>query len=293
MEKDNSLLCEKRKASIPIWRGKVKKKFLAKHAHLLCRKDPAVGVLITCNTGMDANALGQARSLLDALFAEFYPNASAQWPERVRKRELEIDHEFLSSDSETEKDSINSSLHRTKLSDRKFQAYDTGSPGYLFIRFRNNACPSDFIHKTVQKLCSLDSKKDVGDLKRKLRYCQRWLPVEHCCPANLVDLRKASTEFVVPKLKQLAPTRSAPLKLAVIANVLSNAKFTKTQAVMAVADQIPDSSSYCINLKDPDYTIMISVIKSVATFCILPRYRENLKYNLNSLLEARGKALSL
>ena len=135
---------------MPIYNSKFKTKYLAKHALLIRQKDPATGILITCQKARETRALGQAKALLESMLSNLFPDSQSIWPDRTDPDDLEIDREFIEDTGDDEKDIEvvrNGSDAKGGKKDRTLQAVDTASAGCIFYRFRINVNPVDFTQK--------------------------------------------------------------------------------------------------------------------------------------------------
>ncbi|KAJ3036163.1 hypothetical protein HDV00_003019 [Rhizophlyctis rosea] len=167
--------------------------------------------------------------------------------------------------------------------DRRFQAVDAACAGLLFIRFRVDVSPVDFVLKMFDHVQSLPPKEQKK-FAHPVQHCFRFLPITHVCPATLQDIKDTLTPVVQSALSQPSDLSTS---VAVIAEVRNNLSVTRDLAIETVAKMIPNNCT--INLKNPSKVLFISIFKSVCGFAILPRYYELKKYNLHSVVQAASE----
>lgn len=133
--------------SIPIHRHAFKGKYLQKHASLLKNSQNVNGILISCTSKSETRAIGQSRSFLQSMMDTLFPDSNPVWPERNGENNTPSLPKNDETDPISVKDEIvpnDNLLEITK--DRKFQYVDTGCSGLIFVRFRNDIKPTDFMH---------------------------------------------------------------------------------------------------------------------------------------------------
>ncbi|TPX71370.1 hypothetical protein SpCBS45565_g01134 [Spizellomyces sp. 'palustris'] len=157
---------KKQKPTIPISRGKFKNRFLRKHSSLLhnCKSDGLErprGLIITCPVGSETRALGQIRTFLDRYLPLLFPEHKTVWTSRPHALDIDLKivgapdqksggaQEDTGRDADDSEDEINETREESADSknDRKFQAVDAACGGVLFIRFRVDTDPVDFVVK--------------------------------------------------------------------------------------------------------------------------------------------------
>ncbi|KAJ3046712.1 hypothetical protein HK097_000608 [Rhizophlyctis rosea] len=303
---DSPAPAKPKKTTIPITRGKFKNKYLRKHASLLHRHDPAVGLIVTTAVGNETRALGQARFFLDTYLPTLFPDYKTVWLPPPSKLDIDLDIIKSLSDpgvsasgkdegptekvdnrdeEEEEEANVQQPDGETKESrdrpDRRFQAADAACAGLLFIRFRVDVPPVDFMQKVFDHILSLPPP-DQQKLANSVQHCYRFLPITHVCPATLEDINLTITPIIQTHLSNLDPTSS----VAIVAEVRNNLTVTREKVIQAVAKMIPESCK--IDLKNPTKVLFVTVFKSVCGFAILPNYYEWKKYNLHSVLQGRS-----
>ncbi|KAJ3089459.1 hypothetical protein HK102_006360 [Quaeritorhiza haematococci] len=180
--------------TIPINRHKFKSRYLRKHASLLRKSDPARGLLISCNVRQETRALGQARSFLDHYLPLLFPSHQPLWhhlapasdvPDLPNEDGSENDEDQdttkpeLQEKTETNDDQADSTQasnqkeeepKEKQREDRKFQAVDTACAGVIFLRFRVDVTPVEFLDKLFDHFLTL-SKQEQSLVAKQLSFC--------------------------------------------------------------------------------------------------------------------------
>ncbi|KAJ3323995.1 hypothetical protein HDV06_000971 [Boothiomyces sp. JEL0866] len=227
-QKKNGGKPKKSAGTIPIQRGKFKNRYLRKHASLLHRlDDPATGILVTTHVHQETRALGQARGFLDDYTAKLFPDAQSKWPPPPSR--LDIDLEIVGLKEEKQEIEI------TK--ERYFQAVDSACSGLLFLRFRTNITPLEWINKFCEYFFGLGDK-DKAQLKSIISFCYRFLPVERVCPANMTDIVKTAKELFTDD--KFDKTKS----VAIVIENRNNEGIKKAALIAQLAEVIPPGIKY-------------------------------------------------
>ncbi|GAB5585792.1 hypothetical protein Unana1_00692 [Umbelopsis nana] len=172
----------------PIHRGRFKSKWLSKHSSLLKRSRNAYGLLISCVVGCETRALGQAQQFLLHYIPKFFPGYQSTW-ERIED-DLEIDESIVGLNTK-DYDSAQNGEQKTgeEKKDKVLEAVDCGCSGLVFLRFRINVTPTDFIQKLIGHLLSLSVEDRQKELQR-ISYCSRWIPMDYICNSFEEDIAK-------------------------------------------------------------------------------------------------------
>jgi hypothetical protein len=131
--------------TIPIHRGRFKQKYLAKHALLLRKADPACGILVSCVQSMETRALGLVRAYFDEVCSSLFPEVKPYYAPLPPANDVDLSHELGS-------DQVDSGLIVPEERTALFQVYDSGCSGLLFYRFRNNLSPTVFASRFMGRV---------------------------------------------------------------------------------------------------------------------------------------------
>ncbi|KAJ3299455.1 THUMP domain-containing protein 1 [Borealophlyctis nickersoniae] len=303
----------KKQTTIPITRGKFKNRFLRKHASLLHKSDEVNGVIVTCAVGNETRALGQARNLLDTYLPALFPDYKTVWTAPAATLDIDLD---IINDAESESDpdsdepaprsattGVDSQTsteadgeskapngsNDAARPDRRFQAVDAACSGLLFLRFRVDVSPLDFVLKLFDHAQSL-AQADRSKLNTSIQHCYRWLPITHICPATLDDIKQSLPSLITSRLalpesssSDTSESETRVTTVAIVPEIRNNPNLKRDAVIKTVAAMIPEKGCK-VDLKNPDLVLFINVFKSVCGFAILPRYHALKKYNLQAIL---------
>ncbi|KAL7751279.1 hypothetical protein RI367_003138 [Sorochytrium milnesiophthora] len=276
--------------TIPYHRGAFKLRYLAKHASLLRKGDPAVGVLVSCGPSVETRTLGQSRSFLGNELSLLFPDAQTVYPPRPAPDDVDLTYaENVApppQDDESKPASADPQADRPQRELSKFQAVDSACSGCLFLRFRFDVAPTVFLDRVFEHIKAMDGSEAEKHLK-SVSFCHRFVPIEHTCSAlTLEDMRNELGPLITAELEayQAKPTAPEKPSTAIVFERRNNVMITRDKLIQALAPSIP--STYTINLSSPDITIFISVFKSVAGMSLLPQYTLYKKYNLSQYAAA-------
>ncbi|KAI8823170.1 uncharacterized protein EV422DRAFT_523611 [Fimicolochytrium jonesii] len=334
--------------TLPISRGKFKNRFLRKHSSLLhgTRSDGAEkprGLIVTCPVGAETRALGQIRTFLDTYLPILFPDHVTVWPSQpapldidlaivgegttrpdfygavensksdVRTGEVDTDADEDEVEDERRADDADRTViegkGKEREKDKKFQAVDAACAGLIFIRFRVDTDPVDFVVRLFEHIESLPPAEQAA-LKKGISHCSRLLPVTHTMPSTYPDIRSHLQSTLPTLLAAHQPPQSSPPTiptLAVISEIRNHNTFktvalrdvilecvgadalaseSKTEATEEGAQQ-PTSGHWKISLTNPDVVIFANVFKSVCGVAVLPRYFAWRRYNVQLIGEEK------
>ncbi|KNE65715.1 hypothetical protein AMAG_09697 [Allomyces macrogynus ATCC 38327] len=275
--------------TIPIHRGKFKLRYLQKHAFLIRRADPAVGLLVSCSPATETRAIGQLRSFADAWLPKLFPGAHAVYPDLAPANDIDLQY-VADADDDDDKKTKKPRPVPVDKGDKTalFQMADTGSAGLLFLRFRNSVAPSDFVLRLFDYLAASPDKKQVQE--SDLSFCHRFLPMSHVASAatqtDIVDtfgplLSKVDT--VGLDANDAPATNGRKRSVAIYVEARNAPAINRQSLTIALGEHLPNTM--CGNLKTPDVVILVSVFKSVAGMSIVlgHDYRRLHKFNIQKL----------
>jgi tRNA(Ser,Leu) C12 N-acetylase TAN1 len=260
------------KKTIPIQRGSFKSKYLRKHASLL--QESSRGLLISTLVREETRALGQARTLLETYFLELFPDAIPQWKSETEK---DVDESFINAKMPMQAPNDPATTETNSRKDRFFQAVDTACSGVIFIRFKSNISPLDFMTAFIKHSEQMD-EQTRKDLAHSIRYCHRFVPIEFICPSYLPEIISNVPVFLHEKWPQIQPNETVALLTEI-----RNSTTQKQDVIDSIAKMFPEELK--INLSNPKWTILVSIFKSCCGVSVLPNYKMNAKYNLRALLQ--------
>ncbi|KAJ3374273.1 hypothetical protein GGF31_007792 [Allomyces arbusculus] len=288
-KKNKSLAKTTNTNTIPIHRGKFKLRYLQKHAFLIRRADPAVGLLVSCSPATETRAIGQLRSFADAWLPKLFPDAHAVYPELAPANDVDLQY-VADADGDDDKKPKKPRPAPVDKGDKTalFQMADTGSAGLLFLRFRNNVAPIDFVLRLFDYLAASPDKKHVQGTD--LSFCHRFLPMSHVASAatqtDIVDtfgpLLSNVDTFGLDTNDAPAPD-DRKRSVAIYVEARNAPAIQRQSLALALGEHLPNTM--CVDLKTPDVVILVSVFKSVAGMSIVlgHDYRRLHKFNIQQL----------
>lgn len=156
---------------------------------------------------------------------------------------------------------------------RRFSRLDSGCNGVIFIQMRRrdgDPGPREIVEHMMASTAR--TKKHMS------RFLLRLLPVEVSCYASGEEISRAIT----PIIKQYFPVDAeAPVKFAVQYDARANSGIERMKIIDAVAKSVPEPHK--VDLKNPDKTIIVQIIKTVCLIGVVEKYKEFAKYNVRQL----------
>ncbi|CAO2837276.1 unnamed protein product [Amaranthus hypochondriacus] len=162
-------------------------------------------------------------------------------------------------------------------SKRRFFKTDTGCNGVIFIQMRRregDPGPVSIVQKLMES--ASETKKHMS------RFLLRVLPVELSCYASEEEISRA----MKPLVEQYFPANSeAPVKFAVQYDARANSGIERMKIIDAVAKSVP--GPHKVDLKNPEKTIIVQIVKTVCLIGVVEKYKELAKFNLRQLTSSK------
>ncbi|KNE62597.1 hypothetical protein AMAG_07799 [Allomyces macrogynus ATCC 38327] len=273
--------------TIPIHRGKFKLRYLQKHAFLIRRADPAVGLLVSCSPATETRAIGQLRSFADAWLPKLFPDAHAAYPDLEPANDVDLQYVADEEEDDKKKKPRPAAVDKGDKT-ALFQMADTGSAGLLFLRFRNNVAPSEFVLRLFDFLAASPDKKHAQETD--LSFCHRFLPMSHVASAatqtDIVDTfgpLLSNVDTFGLDTSDAPATDGRKRSVAIYVEARNAPAINRQSLTLALGEHLPNTM--CVDLKTPDVVILVSVFKSVAGMSIVlgHDYRRLHKFNIQKL----------
>lgn len=248
------------------------KQFYAKQARKPQRNllEPGIkGFLVTCNF-KERDSIRECYGLLN----EYYKKSQKE-PEVTVEVKLEEDDDDITSQIQDQIEKTNKALkERIQL----FQSIDTGVQNCLFIK------------TSIEDPIALGSAiiRDLATTKiKRTKVTLRLLPIQTVCKAKMEDIvNAAGLLFDQYFLKD-------PVTFAINYNKRFNNDVKRDDVIKELADIVSMKNPlHKVNLKDPQLSIIVEVIKGCCLLSVIPDYLKLKKYNVNELWEKRDKAPS-
>ncbi|KAG2455829.1 THUM1 protein, partial [Polypterus senegalus] len=228
------------------------------------------GILITCNM-KEKKCTAEAYSLLNEYADKIYgPEKFTEGEEKKSSEDEEEEDDDAESSLKEEVKQINLSISKKQ---RRFQAMDSGANNVVFVRTQN-IDPEKLVHHILQELHTTK--------KRKSRVIYRMLPVSGTCKAFLVDMEKYMSTFLEPWFKAPNQTTFQIVFKARNNNHVKRDEVIKTLAAL-VSNMNPKNK---VDLTNPEYSIVIEIIKNVCCVSVVRDYMLFRKFNLQEIVKS-------
>ncbi|XP_006637038.1 THUMP domain-containing protein 1 [Lepisosteus oculatus] len=227
------------------------------------------GILITCNMN-ERKCTAEAYSLLNEYADELYG------PEKfTEEEEGDSDGEDWGDEDDAEaavKKEAKQITMATQKRERRFQALASGANNVVFIRTQN-IDPAKLVYHILQDLHTTKKKKS--------RVILRMLPVSGTCKAFIEDMEKYLTTFLEPWFK--SPSQGT-FQIVFKARNSSHAKREEVIKVLGglVGKLNPKNK---VDLTNPEYTIIIEIIKTVCCVSVVQNYVLFRKFNVQEVIK--------
>ncbi|XP_053326760.1 THUMP domain-containing protein 1 [Spea bombifrons] len=226
------------------------------------------GILITCNMN-ERKCVGEAYSLLNEYGDQLF-GAEKLCEKDVETSEAEEEEDDAEAALKKEVDQIRVSTEKNL---RRFQSVESGANNVVFIRTLN-VDPEKLVHHILKDIYT--SKK------KKTRVILRMLPVSGTCKAFPEDLKKYSETFFEPWFK--APNKGT---FQIVYKARNNNHMNREDVIKDLAgivgSQNPENK---VDLSNPEYTIVVEIIKNVCCLSVVKDYVLFRKYNLQEVVKS-------
>ncbi|XP_036400354.1 THUMP domain-containing protein 1 [Megalops cyprinoides] len=227
------------------------------------------GILITCNMN-ERKCTAEAFSLLNEYADQLYG------PEKFSDAdESDSDVNDGQDDDDAEaalKKEVKQIRSSTQKRERRFQALDSGANNVVFIRTQN-IDPDKLVHHILQDLYTTKKKKS--------RVILRMLPVSGTCKAFIEDMEKYLGTFLEPWFK--TPNQGTFQIVFKARNSSHNKREEVIKALAGLVGQLNPNNK--VDLTNPEYTIIIEVIKSVCCVSVVRDYMLFRKFNVQEVVK--------
>ncbi|VEN56818.1 unnamed protein product [Callosobruchus maculatus] len=217
------------------------------------------GFLCSCNN-REKDCIREAYNLLNKYADKLYP------PPPVKDVSTEDPSTDVADDLKKELEDLKSSAHEEK----KFQVLESGAKNFLFIK------------TTVDDpvLLAENIVKDIDSTKtQQTKFLLRLIPIETTCKAYMKDMVSAFSPLVGKYFKD--QTRS----FSVIYNHRNNDSLDREEIIKTIAEAVLKTGNNKVDLKTPDVSIVIEVIRGFALIGVVPGFFKYKKYNLIAIAE--------
>ncbi|XP_044130407.1 THUMP domain-containing protein 1 [Bufo gargarizans] len=228
------------------------------------------GILITCNMN-ERKCVAEAYSLLNEYGELLYGAEKLCGKEdKLSGSEEEDDDDDVEAALKKEVDQIRTSTEKNL---RRFQSVESGANNVVFIRTLNVE-PEKLVHHILNELHTTK--------KKKTRVILRMLPVTGTCKAFPEDLRKYAETFFQRWFK--APNKGT---FQIVYKARNNNHMNRDEVIKDLAGIVgslnPENK---VDLTNPEYTIVVEIIKNVCCLSVVKDYTLFRKYNLQEVVKS-------
>uniref|UniRef100_UPI00398EFBD5 THUMP domain-containing protein 1 isoform X1 n=1 Tax=Pristiophorus japonicus TaxID=55135 RepID=UPI00398EFBD5 len=222
------------------------------------------GLLITCNMN-EKKCTAEAYSLLSEYADQLYG------PEKFVEGSNSEDEEDDDDDAEVAlKKEVKQIRTSTQNQLCRFQALDSGANNVVFIRTLNIE-PDKLVHHILKDLHTTK--------KKKTRAILRMLPVSGSCKAFMEEIPKYFETFLEPWFK--VPKKAT---FQIVYKARNNSHMSRDDVIKALAGVVINlNAENKVDLNNPEYTIIVEIIKGVCCVSVVQDYILFRKYNLQEV----------
>jgi tRNA acetyltransferase TAN1 len=201
-----------------------------------------------------------------------------------QKNENVFESTEISSEKKSDEDildQLNTIIDKTKQDAKDktflFNSIQVGTNGSTFIK----ASPDIDVLKLGTKIL-----ENLSECKtRRTKFTNRFIPVEVVCKANISDIYENAGKLFDKYFLKNAST------FAINFNRRCNNDLSRDDVIKQLADLVTSKNiGNKVNLKNPDKSINLEVIKGLCLISVLPNYLKLKKYNLNELWSKKGES---
>nr|XP_045010332.1 THUMP domain-containing protein 1-like [Jaculus jaculus] len=226
------------------------------------------GVLITCNVN-ERKCVEEAYSLLNEYGDDLY--GPEKFPDKDRQP----------SGSEGEDDDVEAALKKevgdikacTEMRLRRFQSVESGTNNVVFIRTLGIE-PEKLVHHILQDMYKTK--------KKKTRVILRMLPISGTYKAFLEDMKKYAETFLEPWFK--APNKGT---VQIVYKSRNNSHMNREEVIKELAGIVSSlNTENKVDLTNPQYTVVVEIIKAVCCLSVVKDYMLFRKYKLQEVVKS-------
>ncbi|KAJ7523209.1 hypothetical protein O6H91_18G041500 [Diphasiastrum complanatum] len=157
---------------------------------------------------------------------------------------------------------------------------DTGCAGIVFVEMLrdDNVRPLELVKSIIRTV--------VTSKQSRTRFCLRLLPVEVTCYASQSEVKRAAEPVISHYFSQ--ENGDDGLKFAVVYEARANTSLDRMEIINAVAQLVPKHHS--VDLKNPDITIIVQIVKTTCAIGIAHEFKEMAKYNLKQIVLQKAES---
>jgi tRNA acetyltransferase TAN1 len=249
------------------------------------------GVLITTDKNKEKNAVRDAYNILNDMVEKLYPGLSSKVKEiEVKKTKAHNEAEIVEMAEKKQKISEDSSIvKKVNVTDaledelknlrnnkaKMFFNFETNCKGVVFIKveknYRNDIDIKDVVLNIINQI--KETKDQVS------RSISRFIPAEIAMKARM-EIFTEQAPKVLDKYFKTDDEKRRSWKLEFKSR---NNNSIKKDEYLEFLLQYISRDKFCVDYKNPDYTILIEITNDLLILAVLEKYTENKCYNLLTL----------
>ena len=190
----------------------------------------------------------------------------------------------VAEENQEVEDEIAKEIAELKTKKKRFQLVDTTLNNLMFIAVSDTSIEvCQLVHKI---LSSLREKKE-----RKTRFTQRLLPVSHTCYASMEDIKKTALSMLKDQFYN-----KTPKTFGIFFKSRNNSSISRDDVIKAVATIAKDDQTFAefnkVHLDNPEYAIIINVVKTAAMMAVVKDFKLLCRYNIDMLTKSYSAPLA-
>ncbi|KAJ7305835.1 hypothetical protein JRQ81_010201 [Phrynocephalus forsythii] len=230
------------------------------------------GILITCNMN-ERKCVAEAYSLLGEYGERLYGPEQFTGQDEDKSSGKEEEEEEEEDDAEAAlKKEVNQIHAMTEQRQRRFQSVESGANNVIFIRTLGVE-PDKLVHHILNDMHVTKKKKN--------RVILRMLPILGTCKAFMEDMKRYSETFFEPWFK--SPQKGT---FQIVYKARNNSHLNRVSVINELAGVVshlnPENK---VDLSNPEFTIVVEVIKNICCLSVVKDYVLFRKYNLQEVVK--------
>ncbi|MCO5604008.1 hypothetical protein L7F22_058165 [Adiantum nelumboides] len=170
----------------------------------------------------------------------------------------------------------------------RFASADTGCAGVVFIRMLSSDAANGSIERGPNQVVQAILENCISTKKYLTRFCLRFLPIEVTCYASTEEVKKMAEPCLVRHFPVVEKDKA--FKFAVVYEARANSSLDRMEMINTVAKLVAQPHS--VDLKNPDKTILVQVVKTVCAIGVVSNYKQYAKYNIRELTSPKPESKS-
>ena len=238
----------------------------------------AKGFLLFCNHH-EKETVREGYRILNQFADEIYGKEEAP----INQPNEEEEKDKARSEDEDDDDDVDAALEKEKTAldkvagkegtERRFQVVDSGVQNLVFIRTTVES-PVELAESIMKEVQSSGTQIS--------RYLLRLVPVEVTCKAFPENVEEAAKPVIFKRFRE-----KGEISYCIQFKSRLNASFGREEAYKTIGKMVKDANPQSkVEFKDPDYVILVEVMKSFCCVSILSKYFSFKKYNILELANA-------